>query len=244
MIRETIHSKPEKAFSKRGIHSIIANPFSREYYKAREPGSRRRMGKAIEQLRLEKPDRVIDVGCGDGKSLELCSSVVSEVVGVDISSDAMKLCRRFAPSVRASATDLPFRDKAFTKVIMLGVAEHMSMEDCRYCFAEIFRILRDRGMAVVQTPNFMPICRKLLNAWARWRYGSRFVEWKNPRKLFELAAERFAILGSENSYNVSTFFQHDREINECFIWWRHAPLMVLSFIYSLILQKRCLGKEL
>jgi ubiquinone/menaquinone biosynthesis C-methylase UbiE len=96
----------------------------------------------------------LDVGCGPGESTyllqeRLTSDVTrSRVVGVDITQAHvdMALSRRSGDSpefVRGDATDLPFPDRSFDRVLALECAFHFP--DRRRFFAEAFRVLRPGG---------------------------------------------------------------------------------------------------
>jgi arsenite methyltransferase len=101
-------------------------------------------------------ERVLDVGCGPGfQCLELLEAVGTEgsVVGVDSSPQMLALGgRRCGPYERIDlregrATSLPVQSEDFDRVICVQVLEYV--EDFSAALAELYRVLRPGGRAVV-----------------------------------------------------------------------------------------------
>jgi ubiquinone/menaquinone biosynthesis C-methylase UbiE len=96
--------------------------------------------------------RVLDLGCGTGRNLELGSVRGWRMVGLDARPEGLASARLHRPSsllIRADATRLPLRDRTFEGVLLLDVLEHA---DEGLLLAEVERILRPRGWAVVLVP--------------------------------------------------------------------------------------------
>lgn len=100
-----------------------------------------------------RPRTVLDVGCGEGSYLRAAVDAVGcDGWGIDISKPAVRLAARRASPARggatcrhavASAADLPFFDDAFDAVVNVFSPRE---------FAEMSRVLRPRGVAIVATP--------------------------------------------------------------------------------------------
>jgi ubiquinone/menaquinone biosynthesis C-methylase UbiE len=89
--------------------------------------------------------RVLDLGCGTGRSLPLFD-VCARVVGVDPCRDSLLAARRRAPPVplvRARAEALPFRDGVFDTVVS-GLV-FCSVADPYAGLAEVRRVLASGG---------------------------------------------------------------------------------------------------
>lgn len=93
------------------------------------------------------PGRVLDLGCGTGHSFHLLAP--RETVGVDISAEALAGQER--ETVVADMRELPFEDDAFDSVVAAHSVEHVP--DPERVLAEIARVLRDDGTAILTTPN-------------------------------------------------------------------------------------------
>lgn len=120
--------------------------------------------------------RVLDVGCGTGFTLTKLPDGVN-AVGLDASEHALAHTRRrsSATLVRGSATSLPFAAETFDAVLCLDVLEHL--DDDRAAAAEIQRILRPGGVALVTVPAFQMLWSDHDEALAhRRRYRLREIE--------------------------------------------------------------------
>ena len=101
--------------------------------------------------------RVLDCGVGSGAMAIAFSQVWSQridVTGVDISeamlAQASEACQQeglCAALTRADVSDLPFPDGAFDLVLAGHVLEHCASPE--RAIGEIFRVLKDRGCAIV-----------------------------------------------------------------------------------------------
>lgn len=95
-------------------------------------------------------DVVLDVGPGFGDQDALWAETTgAAIVGVNVAYGQIVVARDVAPDVKSacgSATALPWRDSAFTKVVALESAFHF---DSRLdFFAEAYRVLRPGGRLV------------------------------------------------------------------------------------------------
>lgn len=99
-----------------------------------------------------KGARVLDVGCGAGRFLEVSSALDCHVVGVDLSSavDAAALTvggRQNADVVQADVYRLPFREGAFDAVYCIGVAQHTPSPE--RTLTSLARMVRPGGRVAV-----------------------------------------------------------------------------------------------
>ncbi len=102
---------------------------------------------------------VLDIGCQYGVFSFSLAERAAHVTGLDISRKWVDRCTREADSrglenttfLVADAQDLPFDDGAFDMAICTEVIEHVDYAG--RLLQEIFRILKDRGVLVLGTPN-------------------------------------------------------------------------------------------
>jgi ubiquinone/menaquinone biosynthesis C-methylase UbiE len=116
-------------------------------------GRRAVIAAELEQLPPTARGRVLDAGCGSGRTLlELAS--YGEVSGVDLSEDAVALAQRRGPfDVRVGRLEqLPFDDAAFELVTCLDVLEHTANDVL--ALTELQRVTKDGGWLLVTVPAY------------------------------------------------------------------------------------------
>lgn len=102
---------------------------------------------------LLPPGRLLDLGCGIGHSYHLLAP--RETIGVDISPDALQGQQR--ETVVADMRDLPFEDDFFSTVLSVQSLEHVP--DPELAVAQIARVLKPGGTAMIVTPNRLTLGR-------------------------------------------------------------------------------------
>lgn len=104
-------------------------------------------------IRPTEGARVLEVGCGAGNVLERV--VGAELTGIDLCDHLLEKANSRlgarARLIKADATSLPFDDSYFNIVYCTEVLEHVL--DPRAVIAEMRRVLRSDGIAVVSVPN-------------------------------------------------------------------------------------------
>ncbi len=102
-------------------------------------------------LPLSAGDRVLELGCGSGKTCNLLLEKKCEIIGVDFSASALHLCRSYTPErteghfVLADVCGLPFPDASFDVIIAFHIIGHQSAEGRTICVNEAARVMRDGG---------------------------------------------------------------------------------------------------
>jgi SAM-dependent methyltransferase len=102
------------------------------------------MGQVVEALfrKLDGSDGILEVGVGTGRFAVPLSKLGLNVLGIDLAVEMMAKAQAkgFDQLVRASATELPFRDHGFDAVLMIHVL-HL-IPDWRKALAEAGRVAR------------------------------------------------------------------------------------------------------
>ena len=102
-------------------------------------------------LRLSPSDRVIDLGCGNGRALAWNADSGATLVGIDISPYFAQEAITRSNLVLGDLRRLPLRDRAFTKAWSLDVLEHLSPQALDTMLREANRVLADGGQFFVYT---------------------------------------------------------------------------------------------
>jgi SAM-dependent methyltransferase len=97
--------------------------------------------------------RVLDAGCGGGRTSAWLAEQGARVVGIDVSPELLRLARERVPSASFSLADLaeplPFEDGSFD-VVVAGLVMHY-LRDWVPPLRELRRVLRADGVVVLST---------------------------------------------------------------------------------------------
>ncbi len=100
------------------------------------------------------PVRVLDVGCGAGRVLQMLSEY-GQVYGTDLSSLALEFCRKrgFEGVCQADIIEgLPFPNATFDLITALDVVEHL--QDDAAGLRNLWQALKPGGLLVVSVPAY------------------------------------------------------------------------------------------
>jgi len=120
--------------------------------------SRSRQWKGIVTTKVPFPfgkgDRILDIGCGNGKTSASLIEMGCEVIGIDISEAAVEACKRtFGDRMTvkcASADNIPLDDGIVDGVAMVHILEHLTDEELEAALKEVYRVLKKDGRVFVR----------------------------------------------------------------------------------------------
>lgn len=121
-------------------------------------GPRRTRRRYYASLDLDAGDRVLDVGCGTGRSTRVLLDRTPNVDGIDLTPEQVGVAVS-KPELAAArfaigdAERLPYRDDTFDAVVSIGVLQHLPDPDA--ALREARRVAVDSGqlrLAVPKTP--------------------------------------------------------------------------------------------
>ena len=105
--------------------------------------------------RVRTGDRVLDVGCGEGRFASELVRAGASVVGIDVAEEPLRRARARDPELdlRLVAEDGPWElaDASFDVVWAGEVIEHVA--DTAAWLSEVRRVLRSGGSLLVSTPD-------------------------------------------------------------------------------------------
>ena len=108
----------------------------------------------LKLLESEKRGRLLDIGCGSGRTGAELLRLGFEVMGVDHSAEAVELAKKRGIAAQIADLDgdgIPFSDAAFDLAWAGDVLEHVF--DPMFTLKESHRILRPEGKIYLNVPN-------------------------------------------------------------------------------------------
>ena len=175
---------------------------------------------------LEKGQRVLDLGCGEGRHVIAMQTLYSaDAVGVDLSlkdlATAQARQKEFVqghPSealfalLAGNALELPFADATFDAVICSEVLEHIP--DWRGTLAEIRRVLKPGGRLCVSVPR--PWCERIC-----WRLSRAYHQTPGGHlRIFSINTLRSAI----EQQGMTPYYEHGAHALHTPYWWLQCLL--------------------
>lgn len=98
--------------------------------------------------------RVLEVGCGNGKTAVALAKRGYRVTGMDFSQKAIDICRELildADFVCASVLNIPFENGSFDGISAFHVLEHLTDEELDKASEELYRVMRNGGYLLVKS---------------------------------------------------------------------------------------------
>ena len=122
--------------------------------------------------------KVLDIGCGGGRNIKTYQTKKIEILGLDNSSEFIKLCENDGLNVVLSdMTEIPFTDNYFDNLIVIASFHHLTnVGDRNKALQEMARVLKNEGtmMVSVWSKTQPAKTKRQFNTW-----GDTIVPWKN-----------------------------------------------------------------
>lgn len=149
--------------------------------------------KAIYEHGPKPGGRLLDVGCGNGRWMEVWSRWQRECVGVEPHRPTAEEARRRGLDVRpGSLEDQKFPDASFDVVTFCHVFEHLP--DPRATLREARRVLRPGGQLVLWVPDFESLLRPV--------FGRAWLPYEVPRHLWHFNRRTLGWLVREEGFST------------------------------------------
>jgi len=147
-------------------------------------------------------DKVLDLGCGNGRFFEFLKDKDIYYIGVDFSEKLIEIAKEKYPKVKfqvADALNLPFPNNYFDKIYSIAVLHHIPSEEFRIqFFEEVRRILKPNGFFILTV--WKPESKKNLNVFlkgtalkltGKLEKGDTFRPWgKDAERYFHYFSEK------------------------------------------------------
>ncbi|HEV3381560.1 MAG TPA: class I SAM-dependent methyltransferase [Trebonia sp.] len=170
----------------------------------------------FQKFPISAGERFLDLGCGAGRHAFEAYRRGAHVVAADLDTGelgpvsgmfAAMRAEGEAPSgasaiaLAADATNLPFPDNSFDKIVAAEILEHVPRDQC--AISEITRVLRPGGIAAVTVPAWLPerICWALSTEYHEVPGGHVRI-FTRGELTAKLAAAGLAVTGSHHAHGL------------------------------------------
>lgn len=127
--------------------------------------------------------KLLEVGCGEGRGVEILLPHATGYLGIDKIQEVIDMLHEKHPGVDFKQAVIPpfkgIEDNSFDTVVSFQVIEHI--ENDRLFLEEIYRVLKPGGKAIISTPNINHTLSR--NPWHVREY--------TPQQLIDLSASIF-----------------------------------------------------
>lgn len=137
---------------------------------------------------MSESSLVLDFGCGDGTITKGVLAKAKKVVALDISEQAIEVAKKFNnhPNIeyfRVAIENFTWEDK-FDTILMFEIIEHLF--DLQSVLYKIADLLKEEGILVLSTPNFMRLTRRI-----KQFYGIRQIRKMMGKDLNRIGCNHF-----------------------------------------------------
>lgn len=140
--------------------------YNRKYFDDRLEGQQSMAFSIWKFLTEIKAKKILDVGCGSGWLVRYLNQKGFKTKGCDLAEEAVKMAKKqVKPSsliVKASATNLPYKDNSFDSVLGVSIIEHLTKSQAKKFLKEASRVLKKGGWMFLVTPNYATPLRFLM----------------------------------------------------------------------------------
>jgi len=142
-------------------------------------------------------EKVLDLGCGNGRYFEYLKEKKVNYFGVDNSEELIKIAKNKYPEANfqtADALNLPFPENFFDKVYSIATLHHIPSKEYRLQFLkEIKKILRPGGIIIITVWKFHQI--KAVGLLFKYTilklFGKSKLDWKDIFEPWAKKIERY-----------------------------------------------------
>lgn len=141
---------PKNFIKKNGNYKL--NPFV-EYHREKQ------VRLMVEYLKPSKEDKILVIGIGNGREIEILLNYVEKIYGVDISTKFLKYCKeKFGDRFIGKESNIErekiiFDSDFFDKVVCFNVLPYFSIKGVYNYFKETSKIIKDNGEMIIKVRN-------------------------------------------------------------------------------------------
>lgn len=198
----------EKSFDKVKHGSESRNPLVRAFF-------RLRLKYLINRIGVYDPNKLLDLGCGDGRLLK---EMNNDAIGLDLSQLRIQNCKKLKHILLLSdSTNLPFRNNCFMFITAIGLLEHVP--NYNMVIEEAYRVIENGAKIIIICPNekIMTIFKVLSGRFYKHTHSHEFnpkVLMKKLKKIgFQITKFKTFPLNLPFFFSISFMIEAKKEVN-------------------------------
>ncbi len=166
-------------------------------------------------------EKILEIGCGSGFYTKAIARVTTHLTASEYAEKYLEAAREYNTLpidayVHCSATELPFDDATFDKVLVTEVIEHIP--DWQKALDEITRVLIPGGTLVISTPNrrsYMNLAYALKRKVKKFEFNEHVIEF-SPNEFRRAISKRLTV---QSLTFVNFLLPYPLDI----YWTNHSP---------------------
>ncbi|MBU0580167.1 MAG: methyltransferase domain-containing protein [Candidatus Margulisbacteria bacterium] len=166
-----------------------------------------------EFFKMDKMDRVLNLGCGIGPQAIIYKDQYKEMVGVDINKERLELANQIMnvldiqnfQTLHSNVEDIALPDKSFDKIIAIDIVEHLINPD--KFLQEARRLLKDNGLLLITFPamhdKFIDVCSFISKKILRRKSKKEVIKgWDPDEHQYDHSIKEWFKMIEENGFYV------------------------------------------
>lgn len=154
---------------------------------------------------IEKSDKVLDLGSGNGQNAIKAAKFAERVVGIEYDSDLIEIARNTAKLKKNQRIKfikgnlekkLPFKNNSFNKIMFLDVLEHLKKRN--QILEEARRVLKSGGEMMVGVPSRH-------TSWKKMQRSAGICSFSDPDHQIEFSESSIKKLLTNHKFKITEF---------------------------------------
>ena len=137
--------------------------------------------------------RLLDIGCNEGRGLEIYKRNGFEPEGLELNEKAAQQARMAGFAVHSQSLEKFQPEKTFDVVVLSNVLEHVL--DPKKMLGNVHRVLRPDGHVWISCPNSQ--------SWLRKLFGRSWINWHVPFHLFHFSSKTLGQLLQRSDFEIT-----------------------------------------